>query len=61
MRTLFTLLFALLALPGMGKNTDTYLKLCEVNKCWTEQKDVAQLQYPVYDNRNEKEWIRTHL
>ncbi len=61
MRTLFTLLFALMALPGMGKNTDTYLKLCEVNKCWTEQNDVAQLQYPVYDNRTEKEWIRTHL
>ncbi|HEY9177833.1 MAG TPA: T9SS type A sorting domain-containing protein [Flavipsychrobacter sp.] len=46
---------------GFGRSKQAYEKLCEVNKCWTEQTDVQQLAYPVFDNRSEREWIRTHL
>lgn len=61
MKTIITLLLVCITYSGFGKSKQAYEKLCEVNKCWTEQPDVQQLAYPVYDNRNEREWIRTHL
>ena len=61
MKTIITLLLLCITYTGFGKSKQAYEKLCEVNKCWTEQPDVNQLAYPEYDNRNEREWIRTHL
>lgn len=61
MKTIITLLLVCITYTGFGKSKQAYEKLCEVNKCWREQPDVQQLAYPVYDNRNEREWIRTHL
>ena len=61
MKTVFTLLLALITCAAYGHNKDTYQKLCEVNKCWTEQQDIQQLDMPAFDARGEREWIRTHL
>jgi hypothetical protein len=61
MKTIITLLLTCIIYTGFGKSKQAYEKLCEVNKCWTEQPDVYQLSYPEYDNRSEREWIRTHL
>lgn len=61
MKTILTLLLVCISCTGFGKSKQAYEKLCEVNKCWTEQPDVNQLAYPEYDNRSEREWIRTHL
>lgn len=61
MKTIITLLLVCITYIGFGKSKQAYEKLCEVNKCWTEQPDVNQLAYPEYDNRGEREWIRTHL
>ncbi|MBW7914270.1 MAG: hypothetical protein H3C54_11390, partial [Taibaiella sp.] len=61
MKTIVTLLLLCITYTGFGKSKPAYEKLCEVNKCWTEQPDVNQLAYPEYDNRSEHEWIRTHL
>lgn len=61
MKTIITLLLLCITYTGFGKSKQAYEKLCEVNKCWTEQTDIAQLAYPAYDDRSEREWIRTHL
>lgn len=61
MKTIITLLFLGITYIGFGKSKQAYEKLCEVNKCWTEQTDINQLNYPEYDNCSEREWIRTHL
>lgn len=39
----------------------TYQKLVEVNKCWTEQKDISLAKLKAHDASSEKEWIRLHL
>ncbi|MCB9047247.1 MAG: T9SS type A sorting domain-containing protein [Chitinophagales bacterium] len=61
MKTIFTLLLSCITLLSAGSPDKIYDKLCEVNKCWKEQPDIAGLNYPVNDNRMEKEWISIHL
>lgn len=62
MKIIITLLLSFITLISYGKKHEAYSKLCEVNKCWTEQSDVSGLQYPAYSEvQGEHEWIRTHL
>ncbi len=61
MKTIVTLLLVCITYTGFGKSKQAYEKLCEVNKCWKEQPDINKLTYPEYDNRSEREWIKTHL
>ncbi|MCD6012391.1 MAG: hypothetical protein K0Q79_2253 [Flavipsychrobacter sp.] len=60
MKTTLTFLLSILLLTAYGKNA-TYEKLCDVNKCWREQKDVAANVLPLLPSQNGREWIRTHL
>lgn len=55
------LLFLLCCLVCTASRADhqSYQKLAEVNRCWTEQKDIPAL--PIYTSRSEKDWIRLHL
>jgi len=39
----------------------TFEKLAEVNKCWSEQKDINQETLPAYTSQTEHGWIQTHL
>lgn len=62
MKKLFTLLLCCLAVYSQAKNSNTaYERLCDVNKCWTEQSDIQQLNYPTSTNYTEREWIAIHL
>jgi len=61
MKNLLILLLAFVAFQTRAVPAHTYLKLVEINACWTEQPDIDKLAYPEYDNRTEREWIRTHL
>jgi hypothetical protein len=55
------LLFLLCCLICSNTRADNkcYQKLSEVNKCWTEQKDIPAL--PDYKNKSERDWISLHL
>lgn len=61
MKNLLILLLAFVAFQTRAVPAHVYLKLVEINACWTEQSDIDKLPYPEYDNRSEREWIRTHL
>ena len=58
MKTILTLLLACYSMAAFGSKA-TFKKLAEVNKCWTEQKDVPQL--PACNSLSEREWIKLHL
>jgi len=60
MKTIFTLLFSILVFSASGRNA-AFEKLCEVNTCWKEQKNIDPALLPAYKPMNEKEWIRLHL
>ncbi|HTN16856.1 MAG TPA: T9SS type A sorting domain-containing protein [Chitinophagaceae bacterium] len=53
------LFFCCLLCSTSWADSKCYQKLSEVNKCWTEQKDIPAL--PAYTNKSEKDWIRLHL
>lgn len=61
MRTILTVLVLCCCFTGYSNTKNTYSKLCEVNKCWTEQKDINVSLLPGYTTMGEREWIRTHL
>ena len=62
MKSMFTFLFSCLLFVSNAKSTNpAYAKLCDVNKCWTEQKDIATLNYPTNTNYTERKWIAIHL
>ncbi|MEZ5018507.1 MAG: T9SS type A sorting domain-containing protein [Flavipsychrobacter sp.] len=62
MKKIFTLLLSFVVFYGQAKSINTaYEKLCDVNKCWTEQKDINKLNYPTKTNYTEREWIAIHL
>ena len=61
MKILFTLLLNYTVLLATAAPAQTFNKLCELNTCWAEQTDIDNLPYPEFDNRNEQDWIRTHL
>jgi len=61
MKTFFTLTFLLFTITIAASPGRVYDRLCEVNKCWKLQNDVAQLEYPEYTDMHDREWIRTHL
>ena len=42
-------------------NNDSYNKLVDVNKCWTEQKDINFGSFEGLEAASDKEWIRVHL
>lgn len=58
MRTLLTLVLSCCCLLAFADNK-TFSKLTDVNRCWTEQKDLPQL--PHYRAMSERQWIQTHL
>lgn len=58
MKNLLLLLCCLLCSTTWA-DSKSYQKLSEVNKCWTEQKDIPAL--PAYTNKSEKDWTRLHL
>lgn len=59
MRSALALLSMFCCLQLSAKST--YEKLADVNRCWTEQKDISYAALPSYTERSEKEWIRLHL
>lgn len=61
MKIIITLLLSCISIACLGHEGKTYDKLCEVNKCWAEQKDISQLSYPDYACQTERDWIRIHL
>lgn len=61
MKFLYTLFFLFGTICAYATSSNTFNKLCEVNKCWTEQTDVHNLPYHTNTNMGEREWIRTHL
>ncbi|MCB0700597.1 MAG: T9SS type A sorting domain-containing protein [Chitinophagales bacterium] len=61
MKTVSTLLLLLVSIATYATPNKVYDKLCEVNKCWQEQTDLSNIQYPEYANKSDREWIRTHL
>lgn len=61
MKIIITLLLSCLTFTGFAKEHKTFDKLCEVNKCWTEQQDLNKLHYPAFSGQSEHEWIRIHL
>ncbi len=60
MKTTLNLLLCFIAFSAFGRNS-TSEKLCEVNKCWREQKDVTVDMLPVYRLQTETDWIQMHL
>lgn len=61
MKCIFTFSIILLSIGSFASPNKTFDRLCEVNKYWQEQNDISRLQYPVYTDKNDREWIRTHL
>src|SRR5690606_36318311 len=61
MKILFTLLLNCTVLLAAAVPAQTFSKLCELNTCWAEQTDIDNLSYPEFENRTERDWIRTHL
>lgn len=61
MRSIITIIFSCLLFTSYAGNKPVFEKLCEVNKCWTEQHDISKLAYPEYANYGEREWIAIHL
>ncbi len=60
MKTTLSLLLCFLVFSAFGKNS-TFKKLCEVNKCWREQKDISADMLPAYRLQTETDWIQAHL
>lgn len=60
MKKLLTL-FLFLGCLSAYANNKTFSRLNDVNKCWSEQKDVDPESLPAYTVQSEREWIRTHL
>src|SRR5687768_9679530 len=58
MKPILTLILSCCCLWAFGNNA-SFKKLAEVNKCWTEQKDLPAL--PAYTSLNERQWIKLHL
>ena len=61
MKAISTFLLLLLTTIAFANPDKVYDRLCEVNKCWKQQTDVAQLIYPEYTDKTDREWIRVHL
>src|ERR1043165_9684973 len=36
-------------------------KLCVINRCWAEQKNIQNISFPGNFSGNSKEWIQLHL
>lgn len=61
MRLIYTFIFSCVLFVANAGNRSVYDKLCEVNKCWAEQKDISTLAYPDFANYSERGWITIHL
>jgi hypothetical protein len=60
-RPLGLLLFMLFVANNIFANKSTYQKLVEVNKCWTEQKDISTKEIEGLNALSEEGWISLHL
>lgn len=61
MRLIYTFIFSCVLFVANAGNRSVYDKLCEVNKCWAEQKDISTLAYPDNRNYSEHAWVAIHL
>jgi hypothetical protein len=59
MRALAIFLAFLCSLQSFGN--PMFNKLCEINKCWKEQKDISKTIFPAYSEKADEEWIKLHL
>lgn len=61
MKFLYTLILSFWAVCALAVPNNTFSKLYELNRCWAEQLDVANISHPIFDDKTEREWISTHL